>query len=142
MSYDLILPAGADMLARIYLLALCIWREARGEPMEGKVAVACVIANRAARPRWWGKSIEDVILKPKQFSSFNADDANSVAFPRPEDKSWLACVEAAVKVLRGETADVTGGADHYKTIASKPAWAADKLPVVVIGNHEFFRLEA
>jgi hypothetical protein len=45
--------------------AVTIWR-ARSE--EGKLAVAGVIANRAANPGWWGPDIRWVCLAPAQFS--------------------------------------------------------------------------
>ena len=37
------------MIGPATLLALCVWEEARGEPQDGRVAVAEVILNRTRR---------------------------------------------------------------------------------------------
>lgn len=50
------------------LMALCIEREASGEPHEGRVAVGTVILERVDHRNWDGKTIQEVILKPWQFS--------------------------------------------------------------------------
>ena len=95
------------------LLALCCWREARGEGNLGKRGVAHVIANRAADPKWWGHDMRSVILKPFQFSSFNANDPNSTKWPLDDEADWLDCLEAAQKVLAGGDPDPSEGATYY-----------------------------
>jgi len=50
------------------LMGLCIYCEAAGEPYEGRVAVGTVILERVDRHDWEGKTIQEVILKPWQFS--------------------------------------------------------------------------
>ena len=35
------------------IMALTVWAEARGEPVDGQRAVAWVLRNRAAKPGWW-----------------------------------------------------------------------------------------
>jgi N-acetylmuramoyl-L-alanine amidase len=99
------------------LLALCIWREARGEGYMGKRGVAHVIWNRSQQPGWWGHTIEQVILKPYQFSSFNANDPNSSKWPEDENEmSWCECKQVAEAVLSREADeqnDLTGGAVYY-----------------------------
>jgi hypothetical protein len=56
------------LLADWQLMGLCIEREARGEPAEGKIAVGTVILERVDHRDWDGKNIHEVILKPWQFS--------------------------------------------------------------------------
>jgi len=51
------------------LLALMLWREARGESDEAKIAVAHTVVNRVAHPGWWGRTVDDVIAKKWQYSS-------------------------------------------------------------------------
>ena len=48
-------------------LAMNIYHEARGERMEGQIAVAQVTLNRAAHEEW-PSTICDVVYQPKQFS--------------------------------------------------------------------------
>ncbi len=68
-----------DRLTEPQLLARCIWGEARGEPIQGKLAVAHVVLNRVKAQSYYGKTIRDVILKPWQFSCFNENDPNLLA---------------------------------------------------------------
>src|SRR5271170_7008085 len=81
------------------LLALCIWREGRGEGMMGKRGIAHVIANRVNARSFFGHNIQTVILKPFAFSSFNADDPNSDKWPSDVDTSWQDSQAAAKQVL-------------------------------------------
>jgi hypothetical protein len=55
----------------LFMTAIAVWREARGEPIEGKKAVAAVIRNRA---RLRNEALDAIVLQPYQFSSFNAND--------------------------------------------------------------------
>lgn len=65
-----------DKDKEIDLLARTAWGEARGEGVSGMQAVINVVQNRVARGGWWGATIEDVVLKPWQFSAWNANDPN------------------------------------------------------------------
>ena len=51
----------------IWVFAKTIWAEARGEPLEGQIAVANVIINRARQGGWWGDEVAKVCRKPKHF---------------------------------------------------------------------------
>jgi N-acetylmuramoyl-L-alanine amidase len=136
MSYSL------DQVYELFLLALCVWREARGESLDAKRGVAWVVRNRAAHPSWWGTDSVTVILKPAQFSSFNAGDPNSVKWPAQNDLSWVAALEISAEVLAGRTEDPTGGATFYfddSLAANPPAWAAQLEPCAKLGRLNFFR---
>ena len=68
-------------LSEARLLGLCIWAEARGEGMEGRVAVGSVVLNRVKHGRmndpWgrrYGRSVHTVIMAPYQFSWLNSND--------------------------------------------------------------------
>lgn len=54
-------------------LALCVWDEARGEPYEGKVAVAEVVTNRANLHYSSDGTIRGTVLRRNQFSGFYFD---------------------------------------------------------------------
>ena len=60
----------------IWIFAKTIWAEARGEPLDGQIAVANVILNRAQQGGWWGDDVVKVCRKPKQFSYWNKSDPN------------------------------------------------------------------
>ena len=120
-----------------FMLALCIWREARSESFLGKVLVAQVIKNRMYDNRW-PDTYTGVILQPLQFSAFNKNDPQATLFPKDDDKSWSECFEAAVVVMAADVAFTT--ANHYHAKNVKPSWA-DPLKVKNIeGNHIFYEL--
>jgi len=136
----------ADLPDRI-VLALTVWGESRGEPVQGQIAVACVVRNRLKRaidttPRW-----RDICLAHEQFSCFNDDDPNAgpiaraavnlmTSAPTPElaQALWI-----ADGVIAGAAMDVTNGAENYLTTAllntKPPSWAKGKTVLAVNGQH-------
>lgn len=125
--------------ADIDLLARTIWGEARGETMEGRIAVANVIMNRVSDPRW-PNTVSAVVLQPKQFSAWNAGDPNrdallSVDESNPVFREALAIAQAAVD---GSLDDLTKGANHYfAEYIPTPGWARDMAGTTTIGVHRF-----
>lgn len=124
-------------------IARTIWGEARGEPREGKAAVAHVILNRARRGGWFGDGVKAVCLKRWQFSCWLESDPNrakiqSASLDTPSLKN---CLDIALRCYLGTIPDPTGGADHYHAdhIAAPP-WASGRKPTATIGRHLFFRL--
>lgn len=142
------------------ILGLTLYGEARGEPIEGILAVGCVIRNRVladlkgdGKPDWWGEGYRGVCLKPFQFSVWNVKDPDSnhqhlmtvaaklkaieVMSPLFEQCAW-----AALGISRGAILDTVKGANHYHTIQMKPrpSWAQSYAPVMQKGNHIFYRL--
>lgn len=130
----------------LFLLALVIWREARGETPAAKQGVAWAVKNRALKPSWWGgSSYWSVILHPFQFSSFNHGDPNATKWPVPSDVSWSDSLEVAAGVISGNVLDNTSGATSYfdKSLDSKPpTWATDgsNIHTCDIGGLRFYRL--
>lgn len=136
-------------------LSLTLWAEARNQPLEGIVAVANVVVNRATRRQ---QSIKAVCLAPAQFSCWNpGHGANHVALmalaeslvdtdhvERPTlDAAFRQCRWIADGVLAGEVIDLTRGSDYYLTRAlfdtRPPAWAKTMTVVATLGDHVFLR---
>lgn len=113
----------------VSLLALCIWRESRGQTILAKLGVAWSIRNRVNHPGWWGTDWASVITKRWQFSSMTAPgDVNLVAWPLPVDTSWHASLDAAQQAYSGTGTDPTNGATHYfdqSLDSNPPNWATD-----------------
>ena len=137
-----------DQMTQAYpftLLALCIWREARGESSTTKLAVAWSIRNRVSKGGWWGNTWLTVILKPWQYSSFNANDPNAKLLPGPSDPSWFDSLNAANDVFDNPASpDPTNGATSYfdKSLDSNPpSWAIDgsKVHTCDIGSLHFYK---
>ena len=112
------------------ILARTIYGEARGETVRGKEAVASVIVNRMRRARarggyWWGDSIEQVCLKPWQFSCWNENDPNrkKIEAVEPGHRVFDTCLRIARRAVSGSLKDPTGGATHYHTLDANPPWA-------------------
>jgi len=122
------------------LLALVVWREARGEPLEGKLAVANVIRNRVEAthlPDQW-----DSIMERKwQFSSLTApEDGMLVQWPIHSDPTWVDSMNVADRVFTLGGCDNTNGATQYANLdVCNPAWAHTMTLTVKIGHHSFFK---
>ena len=125
-----------DLLTR-FMLALCVYREARGESMRGKELVAQVILNRVRDTRW-PDTVSGVVTQRWQFSAFNAGDPNALLFPHENDPAWDACVNAADLILQLPKPITT--ANHYHVIGILPKWADAENVVTREGHHIFYTL--
>ncbi len=136
------------------IYGLTLFGEARGEPIEGLIGVACTIRNRVrdAKARW-GKDYRAVCLQKAQFSCWapvggpanhqTVLDAATVllthatAPPELEQCAWV-----ALGVSRGAVLDIVKGANHYHAISMKPrpSWAQSFVPLTQKGAHVFYKL--
>jgi spore germination cell wall hydrolase CwlJ-like protein len=126
-------------LSDVDLMALCCWREARGEGPMGKRGVCHTILNRVNARSFFGHDIQSVILKKYQFSSFNATDPNVDKWPAETDPSWMDSQAAAQQVLNWNDPDLTAGALYYFSpplTAPPRAWGSVGVTLVV-GNLTF-----
>lgn len=129
-------------------LALTMWGEARGYGTQGMRAIGHVIMNRVKEDKkWFGRGINGVCHKRKQFSCWNKGDPN---FERMEDlpkmdehnPDWVAFVKAdrlAGRILSGIDPDNTGGAIFYHAEGMIPYWRKDMIPVGVMFGHIFYK---
>lgn len=123
-----------------------VWGEARGEPVEGQVAVSWVIRNRAEHPAWWGKTPAEVCLHKWQFSCWNTtgDQSQSCRLEalKPDDSAYERIGLVVKSVFIGLYPDPTNGATHYKVKGTKAEWdsACEAVEPVEIGHHQFFNL--
>ncbi len=134
-------------LSDIEVLALTIYGEARGESIEGQIAVGCVIRNRAIA----GSTYKDICLEPNQFSCWNHDDPNypiltdlALKLFKGETQDELVlmqCMWTAEGIMNHEIIDITKGAKNYMTNKlyemNKPNWSKSLKVSIVIGNQTF-----
>jgi spore germination cell wall hydrolase CwlJ-like protein len=126
------------------LLALCVYREARGETYEAKRGVVSVVRNRVAQcPReGFNRTVRENILKPYAFSSFNENDPNINVYPLhtsdTSDRTWQDCLRAAKSL----DPDNTAGAVFYFSppVTEAPHAWGNVIPTVRLGNLHFFKL--
>lgn len=117
-----------------WCLSMNIYHEARGERVEGQIAVAHVTINRVNSKRFPGE-ICDVVYQDKQFSW-----THLIKDPEPkEEKSWENAQVIARDVMIGNTEDPTIGAIFYHANWVNPYWADDMKLTKVIGNHLFYK---
>lgn len=132
-------------------LALTCWGEGRSEPIEGRIAIACVIRNRLKTGRW-GATYESVCLAPWQFSCWHADggvanyhalltlkaaieDGHPISDALFLESRWI-----ADGIVAGVVLDRVKHAQHYHVVDMQPVptWARGQVPVVTIGRHAFY----
>jgi N-acetylmuramoyl-L-alanine amidase len=126
--------------ADVFMLALCLYREARGDGLAGMTAVGCVVRNRVNKHK---SSYYAEVVKPWQFSSITAKgDPELTLFPASSDPSWAQAQSIAAGIINGTIADRTEGATIYyaNTIPFPASWNRAVLtPTVTVGNQLFFR---
>jgi N-acetylmuramoyl-L-alanine amidase len=116
-------------------LATAVYFEARGEAVEGQLAVARVVMNRAASGRYPGTWC-DVVKQPAQFSfvqhgQFPQADTGSYAWRKAEAVAEL----AAANVVPSVGSDVL----WYHADYVAPSWGHRLNMVEKIGAHIFYR---
>ena len=114
-------------------LALNIYHEARGERVEGQIAVAQVTLNRVDHKNW-PSTICEVVYQPKQFSWTHLIKDQT---PR-EAREWSKARIIARDVMIGNVDDPTIGAVYYHANYVNPNWAEFMDISKVIGNHLFY----
>lgn len=125
------------------MLALLVWREARGELHQAKVAVCYSVLNRVKSPKWWGRTIGEVVAKKWQYSSMAAPgDPNLIAYPLPHDLSFQDAMLAVNAVLtNGEKNPVEGADSYYDVSIPPPKWAKPEQFVKQVGAFRFYNTD-
>jgi len=136
-------------LSPVDQLGILLYLECRGEPIEGQIAVGCVVRNRAKKP---GCTYFTVATAKNQFSCFNSNDAGydrgmrmvqELAGGRmPADLNGLLqqCRWVAGGVVNGSLKDNTKGAQYYyNPKLCSPSWAKKMAVTRIINNHTFLR---
>jgi spore germination cell wall hydrolase CwlJ-like protein len=129
------MPIQSDLSADLKCLAQAVYFEARGEPIEGQLAVAEVVINRA-RSGLYPDNYCDVVTQPAQFSfvrhgQIPAADETSAAWQRAE-----AIAEIAQQNLWQSKAS---DALYFHATYVRPSWAHQKVQLAQIDTHIFYR---
>ena len=111
----------------LYLLAKCIYAEARGEPYIGQVAIGAVVLNRVESSSF-PNTIAGVIYQPYAFTAVADGQINL----EPNDTAYKAARDA----MNGW--DPTNGCLYYYNPATATsAWIWSRPVMLSIGNHNF-----
>lgn len=133
-------------------VALVVWAEARGEPLEGKLAVADLVLNRVDGAAGALTPCEVA----HQLRQFAIAGAGGVPRPGAEDPIWRATLFAAVVAMADRASpspaahvDQVHGACFMISPANMPrerarwpSWARAAHKVASVGGHEFFACAA
>ena len=111
----------------LYLLAKCIYAEARGEPSIGQVAIGAVVRNRVESSSF-PNTIAGVIYQPYAFTAVSDGQINL----EPNDTAYKAARDA----LNGW--DPTNGCIYYyNPSTATSAWIWSRPIMLSIGRHNF-----
>ena len=143
-----------DKETHLLCLAKNIYHEARGEPVEGQIAISNVVINRVKSKRF-PNDICSVVYQKNQIAFINRIlEIIPVNIPgcqfswtcdsKPDDlfidKTALEnSQKIAEEVLNGLHHDLSEGATHYHSVFINPHWADSLNETVVIGEHIFYK---
>ena len=122
------------------LFAHMLWTECRGEPLDGRVAVAQVVMNRLTLAqrhgvRWWGSDLRTILLHPGQFAIADAVPLSVVG-----GKLHIIAALATRELFVAYPPTFSGLATHFHAKTITPYWAKNPAMRFVgeIGNHRFY----
>ena len=130
------------MLLELLCLATNIYFEARGEDLEGQIAVAEVTLNRVVSDEF-PNSICDVVHQGGenrykcQFSWY-CDGKSDI--PRNKE-AWNKALDVALAYTKIKYTDITGGALFYHSVKVAPSWAERMELTATVGGHKFYALQ-
>ncbi|OYU16400.1 MAG: cell wall hydrolase [Alphaproteobacteria bacterium PA4] len=116
--------------ADLRCLASAVYFESRGEPLEGQLAVAQAIVNRAESGRY-ADTVCGVLSQPGQFSY------NRSRSPRAGN-DWAVAKAIAAIALQDMWREVAPGAMSFHASYVRPNWQG-RTRVAQIGRHVFYR---
>lgn len=113
-------------------LAKAVYFESKGEPLDGQLAVAEVIMNRAKSGRFAG-TLCGVVKQPSQFSFVRGG-----GFPPIVNQAmWRQAVGVAQVAMNGLWESSASNALYFHAKRVSPNWG--KKRVAAVGNHIFYR---
>ena len=118
--------------SELLCLAKNIYYEARGEPLQGKIAVAQVTLNRVTHRTQFEASICQVVYAKHQFSW------TMEKHREPRGDAWLEAQALAKLVVQGVAHLPNFKALYFHNLTVKPQWNKTKELVARIGNHIFY----
>ena len=114
-------------------LAGAVYFEAKSEPLEGQLAVAEVVINRAESGRF-PRGICRVVFQPSQFSFVR----NGALPPiNTSSRDWKEAVAVAEIAMNDQWQSRAADALFFHATHVSPNWGKDR--VVRLGNHIFYR---
>lgn len=114
-------------------LAIAIYFEARGEPLQGQYAVGQVVLNRVEDERY-PDTVCDVVFEDRQFSFTH--DGRPDRLPVVRTRAARRAIRVADDLLNEVTYPSTS--THYHTVSVDPFWNSEYDLDERVGNHIFY----
>lgn len=129
------LPEEADLSDELKCLAQAIYWEARGEDLDGQLAVAQVIINRTENHRFPANYC-GVVTQRSQFSFVRSGRIPDV---RTGTRAWHRA-KAIARIAHDDLWDSeVGDALYFHARRVRPSWSHTKLARATIDSHIFYR---
>lgn len=125
----------APLSAEMQCLTGAVYFEARGEPLDGQLAVAQVIINRSQDPRF-PASYCGVVAQPGQFSFMRGSRMPAV---RTGTAAWSRARAIARIAHEGLWESQVGEAVFFHAKYVSPSWSHRKTRMAQISTHIFYR---
>ncbi len=124
------------------LLAAVLFSETKD--LKDAEGIANVVINRSMKPNRFGKTLEEVIYTPSQFSGVGTAEWNKAVnqkfVNKKEENIYKDMLSIAYRARSGKLSDVTNGADHYVNLKlAHPKWADLYDEKAKIGEHTYFK---
>ena len=129
------IDTAAPMDDDLRCLAGAVYFEARGEPLDGQLAVAQVIVNRTEDGRF-PRSYCGVVAQPGQFSFMRGSRMPAINAP---SLSWDRAVAVAHIAHKGLWDSRAGNAVFFHARYVSPGWSRTKTRLAQIDTHIFYR---
>jgi spore germination cell wall hydrolase CwlJ-like protein len=126
-------PTGSDLSPEMRCLAGAIYFEARGESLEGQLAVGRVVVNRSKSGRV-PASYCGVVYQPSQFSFVRGHSMPAV---RAGSQDWREAMAIARIADEGSWSSQASNALFFHAARVSPSWRLTRLAQV--DNHIFYR---
>lgn len=117
----------------MHCLAIAVYFESKGEPLEGQLAVAQVVLNRVASGRW-ANNVCGVVHQRGQFSFIGDRHPDTPA----EGPVWRTAQAIAVIAATNNWRDIVPNATYFHATRVAPGWRGLER-IAAVGNHVFYR---
>lgn len=133
-----------DQFSDREIIARTLWGEFRSHGEEGMQTVANTLCNRlASGVAWWGTTLRDICLHPKQYSCWNEGDPNrpKILNISVSDPQYVIALSLAEQAYAGTLPDLTKRADSYFDERMKvwPKWSRQLTPVYFLSPHRYYK---
>lgn len=129
------MPADGALSRDLLCLAQAIYFEARGEPLDGQLAVGAVIVNRTNSERY-PSDYCSVVTQRGQFSFVRA---GRIPSPNEASPAWMRAKAIAQIAHQDLWQSEAGEALFFHARYVRPGWARKKVALATIDSHVFYR---